>query len=144
MNCVYVEEASSVTLCDGNCLIEGVPGGYYCLPERTGCNAKAGTATWSDQGWTCKCTWENILGGPECNIMYACKNNMVTDGSNGSNNDTRALQGIYNLIDQLEKRDLIQKRFVLWEEFFVWPVALGSLLWLGGWIWNSLLRRTLP
>ena len=92
MNCVYVEEASSVTLCDGNCLIEGVPGGYYCLPERTGCNAKAGTATWSDQGWTCKCTWEHILGGPECNIMYACKNNMVTDGSNGSNNDTRALQ----------------------------------------------------
>jgi hypothetical protein len=54
------------------------------------------------------------------------------------------LQGIYNLIDHLEKRDLIQKRFVLWQELFVWPVALGSLLWLGGWIWNSLLRRNLP
>lgn len=92
MSCVYVEQASSLTLCDGNCTIEGVPGGYYCLPERTGCNAKAGTATWTDQGWTCKCTWDNVLGGPECNIMYACQNNMVTDGSNGSNNDTRSLQ----------------------------------------------------
>ena len=68
----------------------------------------------------------------------------ITGGQFFQANDTRALQGIYNLIDQLEKRDLIQKRFVLWQELFPWPVALGSALWLVGWVWNSLLRSRLP
>ena len=93
MGCVFVQDASSLTLCDGQCTIEGIPGGTYCLPQRTGCDAKSGIATWTDQGWTCSCRWDNkVMSGPECNIMYACKNNMVTDGANGSNNDTRALQ----------------------------------------------------
>lgn len=68
----------------------------------------------------------------------------ITGGQFFQANDTRALQGIYNLIDQLEKRELIQKRFVLWQELFPWPVAAGSLLWLAGWIRESLLRRRLP
>jgi Ca-activated chloride channel family protein len=92
----------------------------------------------------------SVLIGPEMVVPSVAANHdlnraaRITGGQFFQANDTRALQGIYNLIDQLEKRDLIQKRFVLWEEFFVWPVTLGSLLWLGGWIWNSLLRRTLP
>ena len=92
----------------------------------------------------------SVLIGPEMVVPSVAANHdlnraaRITGGQFFQANDTRALQGIYNLIDQLEKRDLIQKRFVLWEEFFVWPVALGSLLWLGGLIWNSLLRRTLP
>ena len=92
----------------------------------------------------------SVLIGPEMVVPSVAANHdlnraaRITGGQFFQANDTRALQGIYNLIDQLEKRDLIQKRFVLWEEFFVWPVTLGSPLWLGGWIWNSLLRRTLP
>ncbi len=92
----------------------------------------------------------SVLIGPEMVVPSVAANHdlnraaRITGGQFFQANDTRALQGIYNLIDQLEKRDLIQKRFVLWQELFVWPVTLGSLLWLGGWIWNSLLRRNLP
>jgi hypothetical protein len=81
MACVYVEDSASITLCDGTCTIDGVPGGYYCLPERTGCDAHAGTATWTGTGWDCICRWSNVMNGPECNILYACDNQNVTDGT---------------------------------------------------------------
>lgn len=85
MSCVYVKDDSTLTLCDEGCTISGIPGGYYCLPERTGCDAHAGTATWSSTGWTCKCKWDNVMNGPECNILYACDNQNVRD-------DTKSLQ----------------------------------------------------
>jgi Ca-activated chloride channel family protein len=68
----------------------------------------------------------------------------ATGGQFFQANDTRALQGIYNLIDRLEKRELIQKRFVLWRELFPWPLSVGSLLWLLGWIWTATVGRCLP
>jgi hypothetical protein len=34
--------------------------------------------------------------------------------------------GIYNLIDQLEKRELIQKRYVAWRELYQWPAGVGA------------------
>lgn len=85
MSCVFVQDNSTLNLCDGNCEIKSVPQGYYCLPERTGCDAKAGTATWTSEGWQCTCRWPEIMGGPECNILLACGNNKVRD-------DTKALQ----------------------------------------------------
>lgn len=92
----------------------------------------------------------SVLIGPEMVTPSVAANHdlnraaRITGGQFFQANDTRALQGIYNLIDQLEKRELIQKRFVLWQELFLWPVAAGSALWLGGWIWTRLLRRPLP
>ena len=65
----------------------------------------------------------------------------VTGGQFFQANDTRALQGIYNLIDRIEKRELIQKRFVLWRELFPWPLAAGALLWLAGRLASDLGRR---
>ena len=79
MNCVFVPADSNLTLCDGACQVQGIPEGNYCLPERTGCNSKAGTATWSAQGWTCECLWNNeIMSGPECNTLVACNNNLAS------------------------------------------------------------------
>jgi Ca-activated chloride channel family protein len=92
----------------------------------------------------------SVLIGPEMVTPSVAANHdlnraaRITGGQFFQANDTRALQGIYNLIDQLEKRELIQKRFVLWQELFLWPVAVGSALWLGGWLWTRLLRRPLP
>jgi Ca-activated chloride channel family protein len=92
----------------------------------------------------------SVLIGPEMVTPSVAANHdlnraaRITGGQFFQANDTRALQGIYNLIDQLEKRELIQKRFVLWQELFLWPVAAGSALWLGGWLWTRLLRRPLP
>ena len=92
----------------------------------------------------------SVLIGPEMVTPSVAANHdlnraaRITGGQFFQANDTRALQGIYNLIDQLEKRELIQKRFVLWQELFLWPVGVGSALWLGGWLWTRLLRRPLP
>jgi len=81
MNCVYVQDQSTVTLCDGNCQIQSIPQGYYCLPEQTGCNAHAGIATWTSDGWACTCKWNDVMSGPECNTMVACQNNKASPGS---------------------------------------------------------------
>jgi len=92
----------------------------------------------------------SVLIGPEMVTPSVAANHdlnraaRITGGQFFQANDTRALQGIYNLIDQLEKRELIQKRFVLWQELFLRPVGVGSALWLGGWLWTRLLRRPLP
>lgn len=92
----------------------------------------------------------SVLIGPEMVTPSVAANHdlnkaaRVTGGQFFQANDTRALQGIYNLIDQLEKRELIQKRFVLWRELFQWPVALGAVLWSGGWLFAVVARRTLP
>jgi hypothetical protein len=76
MNCVFVENNSTVNL--SNFQVQSIPQGYYCLPQRTGCDAHSGIATWTDQGWSCACNWSDVMGGPECNILLACKNNEVT------------------------------------------------------------------
>lgn len=47
--------------------------GQYCVPASRGCNPKYGTATWtSDGGWTCRCKYPDIFGGPECDELVAC------------------------------------------------------------------------
>ncbi|HTI69714.1 MAG TPA: VWA domain-containing protein [Candidatus Limnocylindria bacterium] len=54
----------------------------------------------------------------------------ATGGQFFQANDSHALQGIYLLIDKLEKLELVQKRFVLWRELYpglVWA-ALGCLV----------------
>lgn len=57
--------------------------------------------------------------------------------------DARALGRIYDQIDQLEKRALIEKRFVLWRELHPWFTAAALITWLGGMLWNDAIRRRL-
>ena len=92
----------------------------------------------------------SVLIGPEMVTPTAAaqhdlnKAARVTGGQFFQANDTRALQGIYNLIDRIEKRELIQKRFVLWRELFAWPLGAGALLWFLGQLWLEAGRRRLP
>lgn len=68
----------------------------------------------------------------------------VTGGQFFQATDSRALQGIYNLIDQLEKRELIQKRYVAWRELYPWPAAAGGALLIAAVLAQDILRRRLP
>jgi hypothetical protein len=79
MTCTFVSNYSTVTL--DSAQIQDVPQGYYCLPEKTGCDAKGGIATWTSTGWNCACKWPLVMGGPECNIMLACNNSELTEAS---------------------------------------------------------------
>jgi Ca-activated chloride channel family protein len=65
----------------------------------------------------------------------------ATGGQFFQANDSHALQGIYNLIDLLEKRELVLKRFVLWRELFPWCVWPALALWLGPVLWDCSRRR---
>ena len=54
--------------------------------------------------------------------------------------DARALRDIYTAIDQLEKRQIVQKRYVNWQELYPWFTATALGIWLLGMartrIWN--------
>ena len=67
----------------------------------------------------------------------------VTGGQFFQATDSRALQGIYNLIDQLEKRELIQKRYVAWRELYPWPCTAAAAL-LAATLLHQTLRKRLP
>ena len=67
----------------------------------------------------------------------------ATGGQFFQANDSRALDGIYRLIDQLEKRELVQKRFVLWRELYPWPAWAALVCWMLPAAWDST-RRRLP
>jgi hypothetical protein len=81
MNCVFVPDGTNMTLNGGTAQVQNIPQGYYCLPQRTGCDAHAGVATWTDQGWSCTCRWPSVMNGPECNTLVACKNNEVSSAT---------------------------------------------------------------
>jgi len=91
-----------------------------------------------------------ILIGPDMVTPTAAANHplnkvaRMTGGQFFQANDARALQGIYQLIDQLEKRELIQKRFVSWRELFPWSTGAAAVLWIAGLGWSQLVRRRVP
>jgi Ca-activated chloride channel homolog len=72
------------------------------------------------------------------------RSSRATGGQFFQANDSRTLQGIYNLIDQLEKRELIQKRYVAWRELYQWPAGLGAAFLTGGILLTEILRRRSP
>ena len=91
-----------------------------------------------------------ILIGPEMVTPSAAANHelnkvaRMTGGQFFQANDARALQGIYQLIDQLEKRELIQKRHVTWRELFPETVGAALGVWLVEVAALRLLRRRMP
>jgi Ca-activated chloride channel family protein len=88
-----------------------------------------------------------VLIGPEMVTPSAAANHelnrvaRMTGGQFFQANDSRALEGIYRLIDQLEKKELVQKRFVTWQELFPWFAGAGLGCWLLGIVVSDLGRR---
>lgn len=68
----------------------------------------------------------------------------MTGGQFFQARDTEGLKKVYGLIDELEKKALLQMRFVTWHEWFPWLVAAGLLMFLLDLLWNELLRRRVP
>ncbi len=90
-----------------------------------------------------------VLIGPETVTPSAAGNHDLNKASRATGGqffqarDARALEGIYQQIDTLEKRELVQKRFVQWRELFPWLVGPALVLFLGQLGWE-LGRRRLP
>jgi hypothetical protein len=55
--------------------------GRYCSPVRKACDPRYGTATWTERGWTCRCKYPELFGGPACNTLIACDAQNVTPWS---------------------------------------------------------------
>ena len=72
------------------------------------------------------------------------KASRMTGGQFFQARDTEALQRVYESIDQLEKKALLQKRFVSWRELFPWLVGVALVLLLADFTWNELVRRRIP
>ena len=77
-----------------------------------------------------------VLIGPETVPPSAAANHdlsktaRATGGQFFQARDSHALDGIYRQIDVLEKRELVQKRFVQWSELYPWLVAPALGLFL--------------
>ena len=72
------------------------------------------------------------------------KASRMTGGQFFQARDTETLQKIYGLIDELEKKALLQKRFVTWRKLFPWFAGAALLLLLGEFVWSGIIRRRIP
>lgn len=92
----------------------------------------------------------SIIIGPEIVTPTAAanhelhKSSRMTGGQFFQARDTETLQKIYALIDELEKKALLQKRFVTWHELFPWLAGAALLLMLADVAWRELIRRRIP
>lgn len=88
-----------------------------------------------------------IMVGPESVTPSAAANHelnkvaRMTGGLFFQAQDARALRDIYAAIDQLEKRELVQKRYVSWQELYPWFAGAALVTWLGGTLWSQFFRR---
>lgn len=84
-----------------------------------------------------------IMVGPDSVTPSAVANHelnkvaRMTGGLFFQAQDARALRDIYAAIDQLEKRELVQKRFVSWQELYPWFTAAALAVWLAGLAWTQ-------
>lgn len=92
----------------------------------------------------------SILIGPEIVTPSAAarhelnRASRITGGQFFQARDTKALERVYDLIDQLEKRALLQKNFVAWHEFFPWLLSAAATLLLIDFIWREVWTRRIP
>ena len=91
-----------------------------------------------------------ILIGPEMVTPSMAVNHelskvaRLTGGQFFQAQDARALQNIFAAIDKLEKRELVQKRFVSWRELYRWFLWSGVALWVIPMMGAELFRRRVP
>jgi len=92
----------------------------------------------------------SILIGPEIVTPTAAarhelnRASRITGGQFFQARDTLALQKVYSLIDQLEKKALQQKQFVAWRELFPWLVAAGLGLLMLDFAFTAVWQRKVP
>jgi hypothetical protein len=92
----------------------------------------------------------SILIGPEIVTPTAAarhelnRASRITGGQFFQARDTLALQKVYALIDQLEKKALMEKQFVTWRELFPWLIATGLGLLMVEFTLNEVWRRRIP
>jgi len=91
-----------------------------------------------------------VIIGPEIVTASVAANHelhkaaRMTGGQFFQARDTEGLKKVYDLIDELEKKALLQKRFVTWHEWFPWLAGAGLCLFLANILINDLLRRRIP
>jgi Ca-activated chloride channel family protein len=92
----------------------------------------------------------SILIGPEVVTPSAAarhelnRASRITGGQFFQARDTSTLEQVYALIDQLEKKALLEKHFVTWRELFPNLVAAALALLLLDFIWNDAAKRRIP
>ena len=90
-----------------------------------------------------------VLIGPETVPPSAAANHdlskaaRATGGQFFQARDSHTLDGIYRQIDVLEKRELVQKRFVQWRELYAWFVVPALVLFLVQ-VVGMTVRRRIP
>jgi len=91
-----------------------------------------------------------ILIGPEMVTPSMAANHelnkvaRLTGGQFFQAQDAHALKNIFGAIEKLEKRDLVQKRFVSWRELYPWFLWAGVALWLGPLLVREIVWRRIP
>lgn len=91
-----------------------------------------------------------ILIGPEMVTPSAAASHelnkvaRMTGGQFFQAQDARALENIFSAIDQLEKRELIQRRYVNWRELYPWFLGAGALAWILHLGFTEVIRRRIP
>jgi Ca-activated chloride channel family protein len=68
----------------------------------------------------------------------------ITGGQFFQARDTLALQKVYSLIDQLEKKALTEKQFITWRELFPSLVGISLALLIFDFTFNEMARRRIP
>jgi Ca-activated chloride channel family protein len=92
----------------------------------------------------------SILIGPEVVTPSAAarhelnRASRITGGQFFQARDTSTLERVYMLIDQLEKKALLEKHFVSWNELFPQFVGAALALLLLDFIWNDAAKRRIP
>lgn len=92
----------------------------------------------------------SILIGPEIVTPTAAarhelnRASRITGGQFFQARDTAALQKVYSLIDQLEKKALQEKQFVQWRELFPYLAGAAFAILMLNFTFNDVWRRRIP
>jgi Ca-activated chloride channel homolog len=92
----------------------------------------------------------SILIGPEIVTPSAAtrhelnRASRITGGQFFQARDTATLEKVYALIDQLEKRALLEKHYVAWRELFPHLLAAAFTILIVDFGWTELWRRRIP
>jgi Ca-activated chloride channel family protein len=86
----------------------------------------------------------DVLRGPQLANHELLKVSRLTGGQLFQATDTRALQAVYDTIDRIEKKALLEKRMVRYRELFPWLVGAALALVVGEVLGNQVFRRRVP